>query len=120
VDQFIISGVELPLLNATPCVNDVTTPDISIVSENDLESELLNKSNKLQTENTKEGRPSTQIFIQNTVYTYASLPSTAQHKCINESKKAIKEGVMSLENNMNPNAQLLMPMIGDIRNDATI
>ena len=54
VDQIIISGVELSLLNTTPCGNDIITPDISIISETDLESELLNKSSEPQTENTKE------------------------------------------------------------------
>ena len=38
VDLITISGVELPLLNTTPYGNDITTPEISILSETGLES----------------------------------------------------------------------------------
>ena len=114
---------DLSLDMTPPCSNGITTPDISVMSGTDAvpETEVPEKTNT-QPEKAIEGRPSTPVFIQNKVYTYNSLPSpSVQGKCKNNPpKKSVNEGVMSLENNLNPNAPLFMPLMGDPGNAATI
>ena len=101
----------LPDLDVTPfCNNGIATPDLSILDQ--LEPEVPNSPDKLQSVRGMVGRPLTKVFIQNKVFTYNSLPSINQGNCLTKAKKVVLSKVaMPLVTTLNPNALSFTPSL---------
>lgn len=107
--EFILTqNDKCELLDTTPDVNDITTPDMTFTSviADEIESENLEGHSEIEKVYMQD-RPTTQIFCQNRTFTYNHLPSIG-NACTNKSKQKKQEGILSVikrKTKLNPDAQ---------------